>query len=68
MTIFVGLRAKTYSYVKDNGNEDEKAKGTKKCVIKKLKFENYKNLLEAAELGNKINYLKKMTKIVSKRS
>ena len=35
MTIFVGLRAKTYSYVKDDGSEDEKAKGTTKCVIKK---------------------------------
>ena len=36
---FVGLRAKTYSYLKDNNDEDKKAKGTKKCVIKrKLKF------------------------------
>ena len=36
---FVRLRSKTYSYLKDNNNEDKKAKGTKKCVIKiKLKF------------------------------
>ena len=43
MKTFVGLRAKTY--IADDGNEDRKAKGTKKCVIKrKLKFENYKNL------------------------
>ena len=35
MIKFVGLRAKTCSYLIDNGNEDEKAKGTKKCVIKK---------------------------------
>ena len=35
-------------------------KGTKKCVIKrKLKFENYKNCLEATEIENKINYLAK---------
>ena len=35
-------------------------KGTKKCVIKrKLKFENYKNCLEATQLENKINYLEK---------
>ena len=28
-----------------------------KCVIKrKLKFENYKNYLEATQLENKINY------------
>ena len=57
MTKFVGLRAKTYSYLIDDGREDKKAKGTKKCVIKKtLKFENYKNCLEATQLQNKINY------------
>ena len=44
MSKFVGLRAKTYSYLIDDGSEDKKAKGTKKCVVKrKLKFENYKN-------------------------
>ena len=35
MTKFVGLRAKTYSYLADDSSEDKKAKGTKKCVIKK---------------------------------
>ena len=35
MTKFVGLRAKTYSYLIDDGSEDKKAKGTKKCVIKR---------------------------------
>ena len=35
MTKFVGLRAKAYSYLIDYGNEDKKAKDTKKCVIKK---------------------------------
>ena len=30
MTKFVVLRAKTYSYLIDNGSEDKKAKGTKK--------------------------------------
>ena len=29
MKIFVGLRGKTYSYLKDNNDEDKKAKGTK---------------------------------------
>ena len=44
MKEFVGLRAKTYSYLKDNNDENKKAKGTKKCVIKrKLKFQDYKN-------------------------
>ena len=33
-------RAKTYSYLIDDDSEDEKAKGTKNCVIKrKFKFE-----------------------------
>ena len=45
MRKFVGLRAKTYSYLIDDDREDKKAKGTKKCVVKrKLKFENYKSL------------------------
>ena len=38
----------------------KKAKGTKKCVMKrKLKFEDYKNCLEAAQIENKINHLEK---------
>ena len=56
MKKFVGLRAKTYSHLKDNNDEDKKAKDTKNCVIKrKLKFEDYKNCLEAAQIENKIN-------------
>ena len=31
---FVTLRPKTYSFLTDDGKEDKKAKGTKKCVIK----------------------------------
>ena len=61
MKEFVVLRAKTYSYLIDCGSEDTKAKGTKKCVIKrKLKFENYKNCLEVIQLGNKTNHLEKV--------
>ena len=60
MMKFVGLRAITHSYLIDDGSEDKKAKDTKKCVIKrKLKFENYKNYLEATQLDNKIKYLEK---------
>ena len=56
MTTFVGLRAKTYSYLIDDSSEDKKAKGTKKCVTKrKLKFESYKNCLEATQLDDKIS-------------
>ena len=40
ITKFVGLKTKTYSYLTDDGSEDEKSKSTKKSVIKrKLKFE-----------------------------
>ena len=49
MKKFVGLRAKSCSYLKDNNDEDKKAKGTEKCVIKrKRKFRDYKDCLEAA--------------------
>ena len=60
MTIFVGLRAKFYSYLIDDGSEDKKARATKKCVIKrKLELENFRNCLEATQLDYKINYLEK---------
>ena len=46
MTDFVALRPKTYSYLMDDGGGDKKAKGTKKCVIKRrLKFNDYKDCL-----------------------
>ena len=58
MKEFIGIRAKTYSYLTDNNDEDIKAKFTKKCVIKrKIKFEDYKNCLEVAQTENKINHL-----------
>ena len=45
-TEFVALRPKTYSYMTNEITEMKKAKGTKKCVIKKmLKFEDYKKCL-----------------------
>ena len=45
---FLRLRTKTYSYLTGHGNEDEKAKDTKSCVIKrKIEFKDYKNSLEA---------------------
>ena len=46
ITEFVTLRPKTYSYLIDDGKGDKKAKGTKKCVIKKMiKFNYYKKCL-----------------------
>ena len=46
ITEFVTLRPKTYSYLTDDGKEDKKAKGTKKCIIKKMiKFNDCKKCL-----------------------
>ena len=49
ITKFVGLRAKTYSYLIDDRSEDKKAK------------EKYKYCLQANKLNNKIRYLEKNT-------
>ena len=39
MKDFCGLRATTYSYLIDDSSENEKAQGTKNCVVKrKFKF------------------------------
>ena len=46
ITGFVTLRPKTYSYLTEDGKRDKKAKGTKKCTIKKMnKFNDYKKCL-----------------------
>ena len=60
MKQFLGLRAKTYSYLKDNNDEDKKAKGIRKCVIKrKPKFRDYKKYLKASRIEKIMNYLEK---------
>ena len=46
MKEFCTLRAKTYAYLMDDDKESKKAKGTKKCIIKRrLIFGNYKDSL-----------------------
>ena len=46
MTEFCALRAKTYTFKLDDHTEMKKAKGTKKCIVKRqLMFENYKDAL-----------------------
>ena len=46
ITEFVTLRPKTYSFLTDDGKEDKKTKGIKKCIIKKMiKFNDYKKCL-----------------------
>ena len=69
MTKFLWLRAKTYRYLIDNGSEDRKSKGTKKVYLKKkLRFQNYKNCLEATQLDDKIKYLEKRVNIDSPKT
>ena len=63
ITDFVTLRPKTYSFLTDDGKEDKKAKGIKKCVIKKMiKFNNYKKCL----LDNEV-ILKSQQRFISKK-
>ena len=59
MTKVVGLGAKTYSYLIDDGSEDKKTKSTKKCVIKRKpkSVQNYKNCSEVTQFQNKIKDL-----------
>ena len=61
MTKFIGLKAKTYSYLIDDRSKDKKAKGTKKWAIKrKHKFENHKNCLKANQIENKNIFYQKI--------
>ena len=63
ITEFIALRPKTYSYLTDNDKIDKKAKGTKKCVIKKMiKFDDYKKCL----LNDKV-ILKSQQRFVSNK-
>ena len=51
MQEFVGLRPKCYSYLMDDGKVDKKAKGTKKCVIKRcLMFDDYSECLKEKKI------------------
>ena len=46
MIEFIALRAKAYAYLKEDGSEHKKARGTNKCIIKReLRFENYRESL-----------------------
>ena len=62
ITEFVALRPNTYSYLTDGCKEDKKAKGTRKCVIKRMiKFDDYKNCLLNGEV-----ILKSQQRFISK--
>ena len=63
ITEFVTLRPKTYSFLTDDGKEDKKAKGTKKCIIKKMiKFNDYKKCFLDDEV-----ILKSQQRFISKK-
>ena len=50
-TEFVALKPKSYTYLADDGGGDKKAKGTKKCLIKRrLKFGYNKGFLLNKEI------------------
>ena len=52
MTKFLGLKAKTYSYLTDDGSEDKKVKRTKKVYYKKenLRLKNIKTVQKKLKL------------------
>ena len=60
ITEFVTLRPKTHSFLTDDGKEDKNAKGTKKCVIKKIN--DYKKCLLNGEI-----ILKSQQKFISNK-
>ena len=63
ITEFVTLRPKTYSFLTDDDKEDKKAKGIKKCIIKKMiKFNDYKKCLLNDEV-----MLKPQQRFISKK-
>ena len=63
ITEFVTLRPKTCSFLTDDGKEDKKANGTKKCIIKKMiKFNDYKKCLLNDEV-----ILKSQQRFISKK-
>ena len=63
ITEFVTLRPKTYSFLTVDGKEDKRAKGTKKCIIKKMiKFNVYKKCLLDDEV-----ILKSQQRFISKK-
>ena len=62
MKEFVGLRPKCYAYLMDDDSVDKKAKGTKKCVIKR--FIIFDNCLECAKNERKYEGFNKDLKVM----
>ena len=63
ITEFIALRPKTYSYLTDIDKIGKKAKGTKKCITKKMiKFDDYQKCL----LSDKV-ILKSQQRLIRKK-
>ena len=62
ITQFLRLKAKTYSYLKDDVRENKKGKDV---IKRKLKFENYNFFFEAIQLENEVNHLQKTKTYIS---
>ena len=62
MKDFAALRAKIYTYLTNNKDQNKKAKGTKEYIIRReIKFEDHKNFLKATKLENKKQQLEKQS-------
>ena len=62
MKEIAALRAKTYTYLTNNKDQNKKAKGTKEYIIRReIKFEDHKNFLKATKLENKKQQLEKQS-------
>ena len=65
MKEFAALRAKTYTYLTNNKDQNKKAKGTKEYIIRReIKFEDHKKCLKATKLEKKTTTRK--TKLMQK--
>ena len=54
ITELITLRAKVYANLKEDGSEHKRAKGTKKCIIKReIMFENYRESLFQGKIISK---------------
>ena len=65
MKEFVGLRAKTSSYLVVDGSEDKKAK-SQANVSQKKNLKDYKDCLKATQFLNKMNHVEKKSRLMQK--
>ena len=62
MKQFAALRAKTYTYLTNNKDQNKKAEGTKEFIFRReIKFEDHKKCLKATKLENKKQQVEKQS-------